>query len=90
MLSALCQDSVPRQIKQAGLRVLRYLKGAKTHCLVLGGAIFKWLEAALEAWSDADWAGDVSDTKSTSGYIVKLQNPPSAGELSTRKHKLYQ
>ena len=32
-------------------------------------------DVQLVMWSDADWAGDPEDTKSTSGLLLKLLNP---------------
>jgi hypothetical protein len=53
----------------AGMRVLRYLK----HTRELGLALRKVEGAApLEAFIDADWASDLSDRRSTSGYVVKF------------------
>lgn len=49
-------------------RVLRYLKGTKHH-----GILFKaHSKSKLEAFSDADWAGDIVDRKSTSGNCFTL------------------
>lgn len=46
-------------------RILRYLKG--THNL---GLVYKEDTPAVSTrYSDADWAGDVGDRKSTSGYV---------------------
>lgn len=67
-LSQVCAN--PTEVAwQAGIRVLRYLRGTRTHGIVLGGKVGgEW----LEAWSDADWAGDVEDRKLTTGYVVKF------------------
>jgi hypothetical protein len=48
-------------------RLLRYLKQTKTRCLSLGGN-----KVELVGYSDADWAGDTDDRKSTSGYVFKI------------------
>lgn len=48
-------------------RVLRYLKGTIDTELCLG-----YDDRNLECFVDADWAGDVSDRKSTSGYLFKF------------------
>lgn len=50
----------------AGLRVLRYLKGTKDVKLELGG------RRELIAFSDADWAGDIDDRRSTGGYAFVI------------------
>lgn len=54
----------------AAKRVLRYLKGTVSH-----GIIFRGSEpGSCVGYSDADWAGDREDRKSTSGYQWDL--PP--------------
>ena len=45
-----------QQAWDAGIHVLKYLNGTRTHGLVLGGKGGR--PPVLEAWSDADWAGD--------------------------------
>ena len=42
----------------------------KDHTLELGGAMKGATE--LTVYSDADYAGDVDDRRSTSGYVIKL------------------
>ena len=63
----------------AAKRVLRYLAGTRAWGLQFGGrdtqrdsrsdAISKM---SLDAYADADWAGDRADRKSTSGWMVRL------------------
>jgi hypothetical protein len=49
-------------------RLLRYLKGTIDH-----GILFKSSTSSkLEGFSDADWAGDTTDRKSTSGNVYTL------------------
>ena len=49
-------------------RILRYLKG--THNF---GLLYKKSNSSnCEGFSDSDWAGDVNDRKSTSGYIFQV------------------
>lgn len=48
-------------------RVLRYLKATKDLRLHLGSD-----EGGLECFVDADWAGDESDRKSNSGFLIKF------------------
>ena len=50
----------------AAKRVVRYLKGTKDWSLKLGGATGN----ELQAFSDADWAGDYQTRKSTTGFVV--------------------
>ena len=47
-------------------QILRYLKGT------LGKGIMLWKNGHLEitGYTDADWVGNISDRKSTSGYFT--------------------
>lgn len=58
----------------AAKRVLRYLIGTKD----LGIIIKNDKELLLRGWSDADWAGDVEDRRSTTGYLFTLAGAPVA------------
>jgi hypothetical protein len=49
----------------AAKRILRYLKGTVS----LGVLYKKGVSADLQGWSDSDYAGDIDDRKSTSGYV---------------------
>ena len=49
-------------------RILRYLKGTSN----LGLLYRSTTSSELVGYSDADWAGDVGDQKSTSGYVFML------------------
>ncbi|KAD4584477.1 hypothetical protein E3N88_22078 [Mikania micrantha] len=63
---------------EAVLRIIRYLKGTTGH-----GVLFKsngHLE--IQAYTDADWAGDVGDRRSTSGYFTLV-----GGNLVTWRSK---
>jgi hypothetical protein len=53
--------------QQAIKRVLRYLKGTAEL-----GIFYKRGEEKLMAYSDSDYAGDIDDRKSTSGYVFLL------------------
>ena len=56
----------------AAKRVLQYLKGTSNL-----GIIFKGDEPErCKAYSDADWAGDKDDRKSTSGYLFQIASGP--------------
>lgn len=52
-------------------RVLRYLKGTKTH-----GLVYQKHDGpdTIETYSDADWAGDKKDRKSISGSVTFYNN----------------
>ena len=54
----------------AAKRVLRYLKGTMNYGLLYSG------DSDVLAYSDADWAGDVDDRKSTSGYMFQIAGGP--------------
>jgi hypothetical protein len=59
----------PRSTHWAALlRILRYIRGTMFQCLHLSSSS----DLTLRAYADADWAGDPSDRKSTSGYCVFL------------------
>lgn len=49
-------------------RVLRYIKGTVGLKLVYRNGV----NVQLEGYTDADWAGDQGDRKSTSGYVMKV------------------
>jgi hypothetical protein len=51
-------------------RILRYLNGTKDSGLIFRGNNSK--ELTIEAYSDADWAGDTDDRKSTTGFVVMI------------------
>ncbi|KAG2765546.1 hypothetical protein Pcac1_g22814 [Phytophthora cactorum] len=62
-------------------RIFRYLQGTKTHgiCFKPGDNI------DFRGYSDADWAGDLADRKSTSGYTFMLMGAPvSWGRRSSK------
>jgi hypothetical protein len=52
-------------------RILRYLRGTLFH-----GIAFTPGPLTLSAYTDADWAGDPDDRRSTSGYLVYLSSNP--------------
>ncbi|CAN6726858.1 unnamed protein product [Malus baccata var. baccata] len=52
-------------------RILRYLKGTYTY-----GIYFKPGPMHLQSYSDADWAGDPNNRRSTSGFVVFLGSNP--------------
>jgi hypothetical protein len=51
-------------------RILRYLAGT----LHLGVQFHKDSDLQIHAYSDVDWAGNVDDRRSTSGYCVFLSS----------------
>ena len=60
---------------EAAKRVVRYLKGnIKSKLLFRGNNSSN--ELIVSGYSDSDWAGDIDDKKSTTGYIIKLNNCP--------------
>lgn len=50
-------------------RIFRYLQGTENHGI-----------NNFQGYSDADWAGDVNDRKSTSGYIFLFAGGPISWE----------
>lgn len=59
-------DKPTRQLWIAAKRVLRYLKNTQSMCLIF----HRQKDSGLITYSDADWAGDITDRKSTSGCVV--------------------
>ena len=53
-------------------RIMRYLNGT----IHLGLAYMRCRSERLVGYSDADWAGDLDDRISTSGYVFKLSEAP--------------
>lgn len=65
-------NSNPGQAHWNGVkRVLRYLKATASLALALGGSSD---DPQLLAYSDADWAGDQDDRRSTTGCMVLFGN----------------
>ncbi|PRQ49208.1 putative RNA-directed DNA polymerase [Rosa chinensis] len=52
-------------------RILRYLLGTTNYGLTYRSAPFE-----LRAFSDADWAGDPNDRRSTTGFVIYIGNCP--------------
>ena len=61
-------------------RILRYLKGTVDYALTFKAAD---ADVVLKGFTDADWAGDISTRKSTSGYVFKI----CGGFISWRSNK---
>jgi hypothetical protein len=70
----------------AAKRILRYIKGTINKPLVFTakGSVVKD-QLYVHAYSDADWAGDVDDRRSTTGYVVRIGD--SSVIWSTKKQK---
>lgn len=66
---------------KAMIRVAGYLLGSRHLYLALDGSG----EIFLTGMSDADWAGDTTDRKSTSGYICYLGKAPIAWSATKQK-----
>uniref|UniRef100_A0A2N9EY92 Reverse transcriptase Ty1/copia-type domain-containing protein n=1 Tax=Fagus sylvatica TaxID=28930 RepID=A0A2N9EY92_FAGSY len=63
--------AAPRSLYYAAvLRILRYLKDTLFHGLHLSSQ----LSLTFQAYSDADWAGDLTNRRSTIGYCFLLGN----------------
>ena len=66
----------------AAKRLLRYLRGTMDYCLKFEDNGLPDLE--LTVYADSNWAGDKTDRKSTSGYLVLLNGNPISWQA--RKH----
>ena len=62
-------------------RILRYLNGSKD----LGIVYSKNANENLKGYSDADWAGDSIDRRSTSGYIFCMNGGPVSWKSQKQK-----
>ncbi|KAK2966733.1 hypothetical protein RJ640_000831 [Escallonia rubra] len=61
--------SAPRSVHwSAVVRILRYIHGTLSRGLLISSSP----DLTLSAYSDADWAGDVSDRRSTTGFCIFL------------------
>ena len=69
LILARFQNAPTRYCHRAAKRVLRYLRGS---CDV--GITYRTGSMRIRAFVDADYAGDVIDRKSMSGYLIKLGN----------------
>ena len=58
---------------RALLRILSYLNGTREKVLRLGG---KFTDMKLTAYSDSDWAGDLDERRSRSGYLILMNCSP--------------
>ncbi len=61
----------------AAKRVLRYLRGTPNLGVLIDGVHeneAKEMEMEMNAYYDADWAGDRSDRRSTTGFILMLNS----------------
>lgn len=66
-LASFCSHPTEAHWK-AAKRVLRYLKATQN----IGISYSKKSSEMLQGYSDADWAGDIEDRKSTSGFVFML------------------
>ena len=74
-------SSYTREHWEAVKRILRYVKGTKSHGLEYGGD-----SVNLTAYSDSDYAGDSESRRSTSGYVTYVGN--CAVTWSSRKQRI--
>jgi transposase InsO family protein len=78
-------NEVSRYMKNPGIKhweavkhILRYLKGTADQSLVYSGkqnpnnSTHTNYAYNIQAYTDADWGGDIDTRKSTTGYVVKL------------------
>src|SRR5579871_297104 len=63
----------PRRLHWLTLkRIMKYLKGIVDYGLVFYQGDIANDKITIEAYCDTDWASNLDDKKSTSGYIIKL------------------
>ena len=74
-------QSPTQQYWIAAKRVLRYLQFTKTMKIVYDGNC----DLILQGASDADWSGDASDRKSTTGFYYKLSDNGGAISWNCKK-----
>ena len=58
----------------AGKRILRYLQGSSEYGLQYNRNKNEDGKITISAYSDSDWGGDSEDRKSTTGYVVFINN----------------
>ncbi|HVX00094.1 MAG TPA: Ty1/Copia family ribonuclease HI, partial [Candidatus Babeliaceae bacterium] len=64
-------------------RVLRYLNGSINYKLVYGGINGRQMDPELIGYCDADWASNVDDRRSVTGYVFML----AGGAISWKTKK---
>lgn len=74
------QSQASEELWVALKRVLRYIKGTVDLCLVYTKG-----DQCLKGYADADWAGDLTERKSTSGYLFQVG--PSTVVWSSKKQR---
>lgn len=70
VVSRFCSEPTEMHLT-AAKRVLRYLKGTQDMCIM-----YSPTEEYLCGYSDANWAGDLDDRRSTTGNLFMLANGP--------------
>ncbi|KAJ0586508.1 putative RNA-directed DNA polymerase [Helianthus annuus] len=66
---------------EAGKRILRYIKGMLNHGVIYS----KGGQGKLMGFSDSDYAGNVDDSKSTSGHVFLLGSSPISWQSKKQK-----
>jgi hypothetical protein len=61
---------------QEALRVLRYLKGTRSHGIAIKTIVLGESDEPLVGFVDADGSGDLDDRKSTSGFVFQVYGGP--------------
>ncbi|CAH9104519.1 unnamed protein product, partial [Cuscuta europaea] len=59
----------------AAKRILRYIKGTSDFGILLPNSV-KNKEELVNGYADSDWAGDLTDRRSTSGYVFRIGDAP--------------
>lgn len=74
-VASFCNNPGPVHWK-AAKRILRYMKGTKDFFIKYSGRLYKGDKVKIQVYCDADWAQNVDDRKSTSGYVIMLAGGP--------------
>ena len=69
LILARFQNAPTRYCRRAAKRVLRFLRGTSDVCITYNTGNMR-----MQAFADADYAGNVVDRKAMSGYLIKLGN----------------
>jgi hypothetical protein len=64
----------------AAKRILRYVKGTRSHVITYS----KELVHVIQAFSDASWAENKANRRSTTGFVIRLANGPISWKSKTQ------
>ena len=83
-------DSPGKEAWEAGQRLLEYVKNTHHYAIrytapTEGSALDFQISGLMHAYSDADWAGQIDDRRSTSGYVFFVAGGPVSWQSKTQK-----